>query len=54
MQSRCGCAKPSLLPQEAEQMREADGKKKEAVQVKNDAETLCYQAARHAAPVYST
>merc|ERR1719384_2381761 len=24
-------------------MREADGKKKEAVQVKNDSETLCYQ-----------
>merc|ERR1712039_933559 len=31
------------MVQEAEQMREADEKKKEAVQVKNDAETLCYQ-----------
>merc|ERR1711870_137786 len=29
--------------QEAEQMREADNKKKEGVQTKNDAETLCYQ-----------
>merc|ERR1712076_32918 len=28
---------------EAEQMREADNKKKEGVQAKNDAETLCYQ-----------
>merc|ERR1711870_109813 len=28
---------------EAEQMREADQKKKEGVQAKNDAETLCYQ-----------
>jgi len=28
---------------EAEQMREADEKKKEGVQAKNDAETLCYQ-----------
>merc|ERR1711870_51659 len=31
------------MVQEAEQMRESDEKKKEAVQVKNDAETLCYQ-----------
>jgi len=31
------------MVQEAEQMREADNKKKESVQVKNDAETLCYQ-----------
>jgi len=31
------------MVQEAEEMREADEKKKEAVQVKNDAETLCYQ-----------
>merc|ERR1712203_462791 len=29
---------------EAEQMREADQQKKDTVQVKNDAETLCYQA----------
>merc|ERR1711920_508702 len=29
--------------QEAEQMRESDEKRKEAVQVKNDGETLCYQ-----------
>eukprot|EP00928_Gymnodinium_smaydae_P073911 TRINITY_DN5700_c0_g3_i1.p1 TRINITY_DN5700_c0_g3~~TRINITY_DN5700_c0_g3_i1.p1 ORF type:complete len:645 (+),score=113.48 TRINITY_DN5700_c0_g3_i1:59-1993(+) len=28
---------------EAEKMREADGRKKEAVQAKNDAESLCYQ-----------
>merc|ERR1712146_387612 len=28
---------------EAEQMREADNKKKEGVTAKNDAETLCYQ-----------
>merc|ERR1712187_476751 len=28
---------------EAEQMREADERKKEGVQAKNDAETLCYQ-----------
>merc|ERR1712194_467811 len=28
---------------EADEMREADSKKKEAVQAKNDAETLCYQ-----------
>jgi len=31
------------MVQEAEQMRDADTKKKESVQVKNDAETLCYQ-----------
>eukprot|EP00928_Gymnodinium_smaydae_P010108 TRINITY_DN137_c0_g2_i1.p1 TRINITY_DN137_c0_g2~~TRINITY_DN137_c0_g2_i1.p1 ORF type:complete len:685 (-),score=217.19 TRINITY_DN137_c0_g2_i1:18-1862(-) len=31
------------MVQEAEQMREADQKKKEAVTAKNDAETLCYQ-----------
>merc|ERR1712060_900456 len=31
------------MVQEAEQMREADNKKKESVQVKNDGETLCYQ-----------
>merc|ERR1711981_1259435 len=31
------------MVQEAEQMREADEKKKEAVQLKNDGETLCYQ-----------
>jgi len=31
------------MVQEAEQMREADTKKKEAVTAKNDAETLCYQ-----------
>merc|ERR1739844_740252 len=31
------------MVQEAESMREVDVKKKEAVQVKNDAETLCYQ-----------
>jgi len=31
------------MVQEAEQMREADNKKKEAVQAKNDGETLCYQ-----------
>merc|ERR1712139_652617 len=29
--------------QEAEEMREADNKKKEGVQAKNDAETLCFQ-----------
>merc|ERR1711920_910605 len=29
--------------QEAEQMRESDEKRKEAVQLKNDGETLCYQ-----------
>merc|ERR1711953_1195302 len=31
------------MVQEAEQMREADEKKKEGVQAKNDGETLCYQ-----------
>merc|ERR1719245_946889 len=31
------------MVQDAEQMREADNKKKEAVTLKNDAETLCYQ-----------
>merc|ERR1712008_256688 len=31
------------MVQEAEEMRDADTKKKEGVQVKNDAETLCYQ-----------
>eukprot|EP00932_Pfiesteria_piscicida_P002405 SRR837773.1234.p2 GENE.SRR837773.1234~~SRR837773.1234.p2 ORF type:complete len:682 (-),score=356.47 SRR837773.1234:195-2144(-) len=31
------------MVQEAEQMREADGRKREAVTAKNDAETLCYQ-----------
>merc|ERR1712099_82189 len=31
------------MVQEAEQMREADEKRKEAVQMKNDGETLCYQ-----------
>merc|ERR1712161_131639 len=31
------------MVQEAEEMREADTKKKDGVQVKNDAETLCYQ-----------
>jgi len=31
------------MVQEAEQMRDADTKKKEAVTAKNDAETLCYQ-----------
>merc|ERR1711957_611149 len=31
------------MVQEAEEMREADQKKKEGVTVKNDAETLCYQ-----------
>merc|ERR1712060_190887 len=31
------------MVQEAEQMREADNKKKEAVTAKNDGETLCYQ-----------
>merc|ERR1712217_45187 len=29
--------------QEAEQMRESDEKRKEAVQLRNDGETLCYQ-----------
>merc|ERR1712071_40182 len=31
------------MVQEAEQMREADEKRKEAVQATNEAETLCYQ-----------
>merc|ERR1712014_277510 len=31
------------MVQEAEQMREADNRKKEAVSARNDAETLCYQ-----------
>merc|ERR1712178_4882 len=31
------------MVQEAEQMREADNRKKEAVTAKNDCETLCYQ-----------
>jgi len=31
------------MVQEAEEMRDADTKKKDGVQVKNDAETLCYQ-----------
>merc|ERR1712157_204656 len=31
------------MVQEAEEMREADNKKKESVQARNDAETLCYQ-----------
>merc|ERR1711933_94840 len=31
------------MVQEAEQMREADNRKKEGVTAKNDAETLCYQ-----------
>merc|ERR1712048_1282735 len=31
------------MVQEAEQMREADEKKKDGVQAKNDGETLCYQ-----------
>merc|ERR1711982_279937 len=36
-------AEVEKMVQEAEQMREADNKKKEAVQARNDAETLCYQ-----------
>merc|ERR1712183_900864 len=31
------------MVQEAEQMRESDEKRKESVQLRNDAETLCYQ-----------
>jgi len=31
------------MVQEADDMRESDGKKKDAVQAKNDGETLCYQ-----------
>jgi len=37
------------MVQEAEQMRDADNKKKEAVQAKNDAETLCYQVEKQLA-----
>merc|ERR1719461_2319524 len=37
------------MVQEAEQMRDADSKKKEAVQAKNDAETLCYQVEKQLA-----
>merc|ERR1712151_1040022 len=36
-------AEVERMVQEAEQMREADNVKKEAVQAKNDAETLSYQ-----------
>merc|ERR1712107_917142 len=36
-------AEVEKMVQEAEQMRDADNKKKEAVQAKNDGETLCYQ-----------
>lgn len=36
-------AEVERMVQEAEQMREADEKRKEAVQATNDAETLCYQ-----------
>jgi len=36
-------AEVERMVQEAEQMREADGKKRDLVQAKNDAETLCYQ-----------
>merc|ERR1711920_894767 len=36
-------AEVERMVQEAEQMREADQKKKEGVQAKNDGETLCYQ-----------
>merc|ERR1712130_1057888 len=36
-------AEVERMVQEAEQMREADTKKKEAVSAKNDAETLCFQ-----------
>merc|ERR1711959_520518 len=36
-------AEVERMVQEAEQMREADNKKKEAVTATNDAETLCYQ-----------
>merc|ERR1740121_2741225 len=34
------------MVQEAEQMRESDEKRKEAVQLKNDGETLCYQVVK--------
>merc|ERR1712176_1510026 len=36
-------AEVERMVQEAEQMREADTRKKEAVQARNDGETLCYQ-----------
>merc|ERR1712110_139807 len=36
-------AEVDRMVQEAEQMRDADNKKKEAVQARNDGETLCYQ-----------
>jgi molecular chaperone DnaK len=36
-------AEVERMVQEAEQMREADNAKKDAVQAKNDAETLCFQ-----------
>merc|ERR1719326_1339733 len=36
-------AEVEKMVQEAEQMRDADNRKKEAVQAKNDGETLCYQ-----------
>merc|ERR1711948_30769 len=36
-------AEVERMVQEAEQMRDADSKKKEAVQARNDGETLCYQ-----------
>lgn len=36
-------AEVERMVQEAEQMREADEKRKEAVQATNEAETLCYQ-----------
>merc|ERR1712232_442286 len=36
-------AEVERMVQEAEQMRDVDNKKKEAVQAKNDAETLCFQ-----------
>merc|ERR1719264_1659111 len=36
-------AEVERMIQEAEQMRDSDNKKKEAVTLKNDAETLCYQ-----------
>merc|ERR1711953_1122651 len=37
------------MVQEAEQMRESDEKRKEAVQLKNDGETLCYQVEKQLA-----
>merc|ERR1712137_642767 len=36
-------AEVERMVQEAEQMRDADNMKKEAVQARNDGETLCYQ-----------